>query len=299
MNLNQEQLNIFKAVMEYGSFSAAARHLGKVPSAVSMVISNLELDLNLQLFERHGREPTPTLAAEHLYRQALQLLVEMQAWQQHAHALSQGLEAELNIVVVSELQYSSWPNYVAQVAKAFPSLKINILNSPQEDALRLLKTGRAQLAFMFEREHLHSGEQFIEVEPQSLVAVAAKQHALAQRNAITLRDLQQHRQIVVASRERDLVPELSFSTQAWHSDHHDSACRLILQGLGWGVLPLQMLKENPYLAEQLHILDIHDFTPKFTYFMDLVWRRDHALGQAAQFLIQYLQDHRKNPVLSL
>lgn len=296
MNINQEQLTIFKSVIEYGSFSAAARHLGKVPSAVSMAISNLELDLNLQLFERHGREPTPTLAAEQLYHQALQLLVEMQAWQQHAHALSQGLEAELNIVVVSELQYSSWPTYIAQVAKAFPSLKINILNSPQEDALRLLKTGRAQLAFMFEREHLNSDEQFIEVEQQSLVAVAAKQHVLAQRSAITLRDLQQHRQIVVASRERDLVPELSFSTQAWHSDHHDSACRLILQGLGWGVLPLQMLKENPYLAEQLQVLAIRDFTPQFTYFMDLVWRRDHALGQAAQFLIQYLQNHRKNPV---
>lgn len=296
MNLNQEQLTIFKAVMEYGSFSAAARHLGKVPSTVSMAISNLELDLNLKLFERLGREPQPTLAAQELYAKARQLLADMQAWQQHALALSQGLEAELNIVVVSELQYSSWPVYVAHVAKAFPSLKINILNAPQEDALGLLKAQRAQLAFMFEREHLNIDEQFIEVEQQTLVAVAAKQHLLAQQAQVGLTDLQQHRQIVVASRERDLVPELSFSSQAWHTDHHDSACRLILQGLGWGVLPLQMLKENPYLAEQLQILAIHDFTPQFTYFMDLVWRRDQALGQAAQFLIQYLQNHRKNQV---
>ena len=35
MNINQEQLIIFKTVIETGSFSAAARKLGKVPSAVN------------------------------------------------------------------------------------------------------------------------------------------------------------------------------------------------------------------------------------------------------------------------
>ena len=111
---------------------------------------------------------------------------------------------------------------------------------------------------------------------------------------ISLHELQQQRQIVVASRERELVPELSYSQNTWHTDHHDSAARLILQGLGWGVLPLKMLQENPHLASQLKILDLRDFTPQFTYFMDLVWRSDRPLGQAAQFLIQYLQNHRKN-----
>ena len=43
MNVNQDQLNIFKTVIETGSFSAAARKLGKVPSAVSMSIANLEI----------------------------------------------------------------------------------------------------------------------------------------------------------------------------------------------------------------------------------------------------------------
>lgn len=296
MNLNQEQLTIFKTVMEYGSFSAAARHLGKVPSAVSMAISNLEIDLNLKLFERVGREPKPTLAAERLYEKALHVLVEMQAWQQQAKALSQGLETQLTIVVVSELQYGPWPHYVAQLAKAFPSLAINIFNSPQEDSLRLLKSGQAQLAFMFEREHLQSGEQFVEVAQQVLVPVVHHQHALAQNPHISLSELQQQRQIVVASREHELLPELSYAKHAWHTDHHDSACRLILQGLGWGILPVEMLEENPHLAQQLKVLAVRDFTPKLTYFMDLVWRRDQALGPAAQFLIKYVQNHRKNQI---
>ncbi|HCB29448.1 MAG TPA: LysR family transcriptional regulator, partial [Acinetobacter lwoffii] len=90
MNVNQEQLLMFKTVMETGSFSAAARQLGKVPSAVSMAIANLEIDLNLELFQRIGREPKPTAQAQVLYEKTQQLLVEMNQWKQHAQALSSG-----------------------------------------------------------------------------------------------------------------------------------------------------------------------------------------------------------------
>jgi DNA-binding transcriptional LysR family regulator len=93
MNINQEQLLMFQTVIETGSFSAAARKLGKVPSAVSMSIANLEIDLNLNLFERIGREPTPTPAAMVLYEKTQQLLIEINQWKQHAHALSTGLES--------------------------------------------------------------------------------------------------------------------------------------------------------------------------------------------------------------
>ena len=82
MNINQEQLTIFKTVMETGSFSAAARKLGKVPSAVSMSIANLEIDLNLKLFDRVGREPVPTPQANFLFEKTEQLLVEMNQWKQ-------------------------------------------------------------------------------------------------------------------------------------------------------------------------------------------------------------------------
>ena len=82
---------MFQTVIETGSFSAAARKLGKVPSAVSMSIANLEIDLNLNLFERVGREPIPTAEAIVLYEKTQQLLIEINQWKQHAHALSTGL----------------------------------------------------------------------------------------------------------------------------------------------------------------------------------------------------------------
>ena len=151
MNINQEQLTIFKTVMELGSFSAAARALGKVPSAVSMSIANLEIDLDLQLFERVGRESKPTAQASVLYEKTQQLLIEMSQWKQHANALSEGLESSLNIVVVSELLHTQWTEYIALLEKQFPSLQVNIITAPQEDALKMLFNQSAQLALIFER----------------------------------------------------------------------------------------------------------------------------------------------------
>ncbi|NUF21969.1 LysR family transcriptional regulator [Acinetobacter oleivorans] len=296
MNINQEQLLMFQAVIETGSFSAAARKLGKVPSAVSMFIANLEIDLNLTLFERKGREPTPTAEARVLYEKTAQLLIEMNQWKQHAHALSTGLEPNLTIVVVSELLHTNWTDYVCLLESRFPDLQINIVSAPQEDALHMLLDGSAQLALMFEREHLDNREQFVELKREALIPVISNSHPLASQNQVSYEQILTTRQIVVASRDETLKPELLFSKHYWRTDNHHSACLMILRNLGWGVLPQEMFKENPELKNKLKVLDLLDFTPRFEYYVDLVWSRESELGAAARFLIEYIRKQRMQQV---
>lgn len=251
MNINQEQLLMFQAVIETGSFSAAARKLGKVPSAVSMSIANLEIDLNLTLFDRKGREPVPTDEARVLYEKTSQLLIEMNQWKQHAHALSTGLEANLTLVIVSELLHTNWTDYICLLESRFPDLQINIVSAPQEDALQMLLDGSAQLALMFEREHLDNREQFVELKREALIPVISNSHPLASQNQVSYEQILTTRQIVVASRDETLKPELLFSKHYWRTDNHHSACLMILRNLGWGVLPQEMFKENPELKISL------------------------------------------------
>ena len=287
---------MFQTVMETGSFSAAARKLGKVPSAVSMSIANLEIDLNLNLFDRIGREPIPTDAAKVLYEKTQLLLIEMNQWKQHAHALSNGLESTLNIVVVSELLHTNWTDYITLLEQNFPSLAINIVSAPQEDALQMLLDQSAQLALMFEREQLDSREQFVELKREALIPVISINHPIAQLNKVSFEQMVQTRQIVVASRDNTIKPELLFSKEYWRTDNHHSACMMIVRNLGWGVLPLEMFNENPELKKKLKVLEIYDFTPKFEYYVDLVWSRESNLGAAAQFLIEHIRKQRKDQI---
>ena len=49
-----DQIAVFLAIVETGSFAAAGRKLGRATSAVSYAIANLESQLDLQLFVRAG-----------------------------------------------------------------------------------------------------------------------------------------------------------------------------------------------------------------------------------------------------
>src|SRR3989344_702992 len=70
MAFSSDSVQVFLAALDHGSFSAAARALSRVPSAVSMTIAHLEAELDVQLFDRSGREPRPTAAARALEPQA-------------------------------------------------------------------------------------------------------------------------------------------------------------------------------------------------------------------------------------
>src|SRR4051794_41874077 len=59
-----EQLRTLLAVVQAGSFSAAARKLGRVQAAVSQSIDRLEAQLGLRLFDRTGRVPVLTAHGE-------------------------------------------------------------------------------------------------------------------------------------------------------------------------------------------------------------------------------------------
>jgi DNA-binding transcriptional LysR family regulator len=172
----------------------------------------------------------------------------MNQWKQHAHALSNGLESTLNIVVVSELLHTNWTDYITLFEQHFPSLAINIVSAPQEDALQMLLDQTAQLALMFEREQLDSREQFVELKREALVPVLAKIILLPIRKCF-FEQMVQTRQIVVASRDNSIKPELLFSKDYWRTDNHHSACMMIVRNLGWGVLPLEMFNENPELKK--------------------------------------------------
>lgn len=291
MNINQDQLTIFKTVMETGSFSSAARKLGKVPSAISMSIANLEIDLNLKLFERIGREPKPTIQATQLYEKTNQLLIEMSQWKQHAYALGEGLESSLDIVVVSELIHTNWTDYIRILEQQFPTLQINIFSAPQEDAMKLLMQGSVQFALMFEREILDYREEFVELLQESIVPIVSQSHPLAKKNVISAEELRQQRQIIVTSRDRTVKPELLFSTDYWRTDHYHIALSLIQRDLGWGLLPPEVLKD-PSLTKELKVLTIEEFSGKFEYFVDLVWSKEKTLGLASQFLIEYVKQQR-------
>jgi len=284
VSFTSDNVQVFLAVLDHGSFSAAARALHRVPSAVSMAIANLEAELDLSLFDRSGREPQPTPAARSLEPQARLLAAQLQQLQVQALALTQGLENRLTLAIAPELLAAPWSGPLATLAQDYPQLEVEVLAAPQADALSLLHSGRAQLALVFERPSLDGREAFQEVANEMMVAVIAPGHPVLAGAGGRLREdhLRTTRQVVVSGRDlatRD--PRFEFARHVWRTDNALAALSLITAGLGWGWLPRNFARPH-VAAGALVEIPFENLSNGLDLWVDVVWSRERPLGLGAQ-----------------
>jgi len=302
MAFNSDSVQVFLTVLDHGSFSAAARALSRVPSAVSMTIAHLEAELDVQLFDRSGREPRPTAAARALEPQARLLAGQLQQLNAQALALTQGLEERLTLAIAPELLAARWTGPLAALASEYPLLQAEVLAAPQVDALALLHSGRAQLALVFERPSMDGREGFQEVGSETLVAVMARQHPVlvAARTAAAARGeaseraqlreehLTTTRQIVVASRDlAQTDPRFVFARHHWRTDSHLAALGLIEAGLGWGWQPRTLVQPR-IAAGALVEMPFENLSNGVALWVDVVWSKERPLGLGARRFVQLI-----------
>jgi len=287
MAFTSDTVRLFLAVLDHGSFSAAARTLGRVPSAVSMGIAGLEAELDLLLFDRTGREPVPTPAARALEPEARALASGLRRLDAHALSLHAGLERRLCLAVASELLAAGWDRPLAAIAADYPALEVAVASGPQDTMLGLLYTDAADLALVFERPALDDREAFEEVGEAVLVAVAAPDHPLvAASRPPRLGDLADHRQVAVAGRDPAWTdPRLMLSHAVWRVDSHLAALRLVEAGLGWAFVPEAMAAAGVSTGALARI-PIAGATNAVRLWVDIVWRNDRPLGLAARRFVE-------------
>ncbi len=285
MSLSSDNLQVFLAVLDHGSFSAAARALRRVPSAVSMAIANLEAELDLQLFDRIGREPRPTAAARSLEPQARMVDAQLKALQVQALGLTQGLESRLTLAIAPELLAAPWSSALATLAAEYPLLEVEVLAAPQADALAMLHTGRAQLALVFERPSLDGREGFQEVTSETMAIVVSPTHPVLQAgHGGKLREEHLHntRQIVVAGRDLATIdPRFVFGRHTWRTDNALAALSMISAGLGWGWLPRNLARPH-VAASSLVEIAFENLSNELDLWVDVVWSKERPLGLGAQ-----------------
>lgn len=286
MTISSDDIKIFLAVVDKGSFSAAARSLGRVPSAVSMSIGLLEAELDLQLFDRSGREARPTEYARSLEPKARQIVGQVRLFETHALSLHQGLETLLSIVVAPELLSLDWSRALARLSERFPTLAVDILSAPQDDALAMLHQGKASLAIVFERPKINEHELFAEIGSEILVGVIS---ANAPRLRFAESDLFATRQIVVGGRERVTDARFVLSHDVWYTDSQQAALKMVLEGLGWAYLPNSLVR-TMIDAGTLSAIAFAEFSNQLRLWVDVVWRKHSPLGIGALTFIDFLRD---------
>jgi len=283
--ISSDSLQAFVLAADLGSFSAAARRLGKAQSAVSTAIANLEVDTGLQLFDRTTRSPTLTPEGRALLPHANGILLGTREFMAKAGSMSEGTEDRLGLVVEQGINAAPLYATLDLFSEMFPTVSLEIFTTGPADTGALLKAGRADLGLMIEQESYPVGFQFRGVGHTTIVPVCSPEHPLAACPDPGYAELRQHRQIVLRSRYRtpgDLTDEVK-SPKIWQAENPELIVALVLRGLGWAELPMPSVSRHLATGTLLRMACAFQQSDEHEG-IDVVWTEQRALGRAGHWV---------------
>lgn len=283
MAISLEQLEAFVAAAETGSFSAAARRLGRVQSAVSTHVANLEVDLGVKLFSRAGRYPVLTAAGTRLLAEARVVLERREHFIGVAASLEEGVEDRLVLAVDELYPESRIGELMAAFAAAFPSVELEILFPLMEDVSRMVLDGSADLGIMWRQEVLPPALGFHTIGWVPLQLVCAPGHPLA-RQPVAWEELKRHRQIMLATRsDSQEKMRLRVAAEVWWVESPWVILELVKHGIGWAFVSDHVIAASstrPDIVMPALAFDNSDWPVA----LELVWHKQRKAGPAASWL---------------
>ncbi|MCM0000723.1 MAG: LysR family transcriptional regulator [Erythrobacter sp.] len=287
---NLDQLRLFIAVAEHGSFGGAAKAMGRAVSAVSYGIAQLEAQLALSLFEREGsRRPVLTPAGEGLLAEARSVADRVDALLAKTRSLHAGQEPSLTLVVDVMVPGDVTAHVLGEFRRIFPTCALTLRIEGLGAVAACVIDGGSDLAIGGPVIGDHPALERQAVGDIELVPVAAPAHPLAQRG-IMPGESRRHLQLVLTDRS-PLTEGREFSVLSpltWRLGDLGAKHALLKEGLGWGNMPRGMVAGD-IARGALVELDLPE-KPGDHYRLSALWRRDTRLGPAASWLVDAFRE---------
>jgi DNA-binding transcriptional LysR family regulator len=287
-----DQLQVFLAVAEAGSFSAASRALNRAQSVISYSIANLESQLQVPLFNRSGlRQATLTEAGRAMITDARRIVSDLHVLRARAKSLSAGLEAEVALSISTMMPTEVLVSVLRELRITYPTVGVRLTVGELGMVMEMVASGQVDIAF---GGALVQGIDTLHIERvgQSLmVPVAAPDHPLADiPGPLSVLHVREEVQLVVTdasaiTRGKDFNV-LSYKT--WKVGDIATKHTLILGGLGWGGLPFSLVRDD-LVSGRLIRLDLEAYEQS-NYPIYAIRKLDHALGPAATWLVEAFRE---------
>jgi DNA-binding transcriptional LysR family regulator len=271
--LTLDQMRVLVAVADAGSFSAAARKLGRVQSAISQSIQTLETTLRLNLFDRSGKTPRLTDAGKALVDDARLLIAAAQAIRARAEGMADDVEPELTLAVDSMFPIPLLMESLKALRVAFPLLPATVFTEALGGSEQRLRDGAARLAIYTAAP----------TSPSDLVTEFMTREALEPYVQLVLTD----RTALTQNWVGGIV-----SRHLWR--FADLATRLdfLLAGFGWCNMPSHMVTDH-IAAGRLKKLNIANREDEVALPIYVVHERGRLPGRAGRWLIADLRERLK------
>lgn len=263
------QLELFKAVAEEGSISAAAQRLHRVPSNLTTRIKQLEQELGVDLFIREKLRLRLSATGWTFLDYAKRILELVEEAKQAAS----GSEPQGGFTLGSLESTAAVriPTVLAAYHQRYPKVELDLSTGPSGDMLDGVLSGRLSAAFL-DGPLRHPNLEGIEVFEEEMVVVTAVGHPPVNRaqdvNGRTIyafrANCSYRRHFEEWFMADQATPGKIFEIESYHGM---LAC--VTAGAGVAMIPRSMLESMPGSSS----VDVYPMDEKFRYLTTwLVWR---------------------------
>ena len=268
-----QQLRYICEVARRGlNVSSAAERLHTAQSGISTQIRLLEEELNVQIFERHGKRLVSiTPAGRTIIEMAERILCEAENIHQVSEQLNDHSRGTLSIATIHAHAHHSLPPIIKQFSSQYPGIQLRIHQGDPEQLTEMVMSRTADLAITTAPENVPDELIMMPYRTWKLAAITLGDHPLLDVKPLTLESLAAYplvtydyafvsrSSINTAFDEKGLMTNIALTAQ--DSDIIKTYVKL---GLGVGLVAESSI--NPEKDSELRVIEAsHLFESGTTY----------------------------------
>jgi DNA-binding transcriptional LysR family regulator len=291
--LTPDALAMLQSIEDAGSFAAAARALGVVPSALTYRVRQIEDALDVLLYDRSSRQARLTAAGAELLREGQRLLTEIDAVANRVKRVATGWESQLTVTLDGIIHRPT----AMELCESFFALgaptRLKLREETLSGTLETLTNGQADLAIgvVLESGTL-TGVHSKPLGTMEFVYAVAPHHPLAAApEPLSDEQLRAHRAVAVADTVQrgggmtiGLLAGQDVFTVATMQSKFDAQ----LRGMGGGFLPECLARPH---IEAGHLVVKKTERPQRVVRVSYAWRggTERQQGRALQWWLKQLE----------
>ncbi len=253
MLIATEALKAVVFTARYGSFSAAAQRLHKVPTALGYTVHKLEATMGVRLFERNGKSLELTEAGRYFLTKGERILDELENLHEATRRIAAGIETELRLSLNNIVSQTPLLELLKESEARFPHTEIHLAIDVHDGVWDALQDHRADLAVGAPNQAQRGGGIACEeIGVVDWVFAISPAHPLAAlRQPLDNDALRPWPAICIRDTSVRLQPKIAWQLhgqKALIAPDYPTKIRMHLAGLGIGFLPRHFCQ--PYLDRQ-------------------------------------------------
>ena len=287
--MNLQQLQYFKVISQTKNFTTASNILSITQPALSKAISKLEEELDVQLFEREGRNIKITKYGEVFLKYTESALNDIEKGIEKIHDMKTNNDNIISIASTYCIGATFIPFLISNFINSHIQTRFNFNNQSTEEIFKDLKYERVDLGFFdsIEKIDKYSEIETILVKKEEYVLIVPKNHHLANREEVELKELKD--EYFIAYNDRNNEKKISYSELIGYTPkiaveptEATMLASLVAAGAGIAIiLNTPMINTN-----KLSIIKIKDYIGRKNIYMG--WNRNSYYSKTIEEFKKYV-----------